>query len=165
MTAITKFKDEYSFLSNFYLCSVQFDSVIYPSLEHAYVAAKTFDQEVRQLIKDIAKPGKAKRLGRFDAFPLRYDWCNNLRIEIMCKLIDEKFAEGSELAQQLIDTYPLELIEGNNHGDCFYGQCDGVGDNHLGKILMRRRSVLMGLDLPPYRIDNSIPLFIFYEGE
>lgn len=33
-----------------------------------------------------------------------------------------------------------ELIEGNTWGDRIWGVCDGVGENRLGKILMRVRA-------------------------
>ena len=32
-----------------------------------------------------------------------------------------------------------ELVEGNEWGDVFWGVCKGVGDNHLGKLLMEFR--------------------------
>ena len=42
----------------------------------------------------------------------------------------------------LIKTGNTELIEGNFWGDTFWGICDGVGENNLGKILMRVRKEL-----------------------
>ena len=35
------------------------------------------------------------------------------------------------------------LIEGNEWGDTFWGTCDGIGENHLGKILMRIRNEMV----------------------
>lgn len=31
------------------------------------------------------------------------------------------------------------IIEVNNWGDTYWGVCNGIGDNHLGKILMKIR--------------------------
>lgn len=40
----------------------------------------------------------------------------------------------------LLDYFAAELIEGNTWGDRIWGVCDGVGENRLGKILMRVRA-------------------------
>lgn len=162
---IANFKDnpDNHFLSNFYPCSVYFEDVCYPSLEHAYVASKTLDLDCRLFIQSLPKAADAKRFGRNDerkgAFPfklkLRDDWSDPLRASIMVALVDSKYYEGSELARRLVATYPAYLIEGNRHGDTFYGQCNGVGDNHLGLILMRRRDILMGFPVLPYVVHNK----------
>jgi predicted NAD-dependent protein-ADP-ribosyltransferase YbiA (DUF1768 family) len=36
----------------------------------------------------------------------------------------------------------VELIEGNWWGDTYWGVCNGVGENHLGKLLMKIRDYL-----------------------
>uniref|UniRef100_UPI00345E83CD NADAR domain-containing protein n=1 Tax=uncultured Duncaniella sp. TaxID=2768039 RepID=UPI00345E83CD len=46
------------------------------------------------------------------------------------------------LAEKLIATGDAELVEGNYWHDTVWGVCDGVGENHLGKILMRVREEL-----------------------
>ena len=46
------------------------------------------------------------------------------------------------LAYKLLMTREAELIEGNDWNDYFWGQCMGVGDNHLGKLLMQVRKEL-----------------------
>ena len=40
ITRITRFHGEYRFLSNFYPVKVEYDGVQYPTVEHAYQAAK-----------------------------------------------------------------------------------------------------------------------------
>lgn len=62
----------------------------------------------------------------------------------MAALLAEKFHPGSELAEKLVATSPAELIEGNTWGDRFWGVCNGKGFNHLGRLLMQRRVVLLG---------------------
>ena len=42
----------------------------------------------------------------------------------------------------LIKTGDQELIEGNYWNDTYWGVCKGVGQNKLGKILMRVREEL-----------------------
>lgn len=47
----------------------------------------------------------------------------------------QKKFEDPILRQKLIETYPADLIETNNWHDTFWGVCNGVGQNHLGRIL------------------------------
>ena len=42
----------------------------------------------------------------------------------------------------VLNTGDEELIEGNNWGDRFWGQCDGEGINKLGQLLMKVREEL-----------------------
>ncbi|MCH7737275.1 MAG: NADAR family protein [Chloroflexi bacterium] len=56
----------------------------------------------------------------------------------MLELLRDKFRDPV-LRQMLLDTGDLELVEGNNWGDRFWGRVSGVGDNHLGRLLMQVR--------------------------
>jgi predicted NAD-dependent protein-ADP-ribosyltransferase YbiA (DUF1768 family) len=42
----------------------------------------------------------------------------------------------------LLETGDAELVEGNWWDDTFWGVCNGVGQNNLGKILMDTRREL-----------------------
>ena len=53
-----------------------------------------------------------------------------------------KFTQNPGLLDKLLATGDAELVEGNTWGDQVWGVCDGVGENHLGKTLMRIRSEL-----------------------
>lgn len=46
----------------------------------------------------------------------------------------------------LINTGDAELIEGNSWGDTFWGECNGIGENNLGKILMKIRKEIVDLE-------------------
>lgn len=142
---ILRFTGKYRFLSNFWPIKIQFEGVEFPSVEHAYVAAKTLDIEERKRIASVGKPGDAKRYGR--KLKLRQDW-GSVRIEVMERLIEQKFADP-ELKEWLLATGEQQLIEGNTWGDHFWGVCGGVGENHLGKILMRVRAAWADPDNPP----------------
>jgi predicted NAD-dependent protein-ADP-ribosyltransferase YbiA (DUF1768 family) len=61
---INSFSGKYRFLSNFYECTVSYAQENYPSVEHAYQAAKTLDLEYRAMIRKALTPAKAKQLGR-----------------------------------------------------------------------------------------------------
>ena len=59
-------------------------------------------------------------------------------LDVMRDLVVQKFSDP--LLQSLLETTgDEELIEGNHWGDVFWGVCKGVGENHLGKILMKVR--------------------------
>jgi ribA/ribD-fused uncharacterized protein len=141
VAAIASFTGKYRYLSNFYIVPISLDGELYRSLEHAYQAAKTWPEN-RANIRLAATPGLAKRLGR--SAPLRENW-DLIKNQVMLDLLRQKFT-GS-LAQQLLATGDAELIEQNDWGDVYWGRCDGVGQNWLGKLLMQVRSELQQLEL------------------
>lgn len=149
MKPIVKFSGKYDFLSNFYLCAVYFESGkskgrMYPSVEHAFQAAKTLDKNERARIASLPTPGMAKRAGR--KVTLRENW-DYIKFDVMTQLIVQKFSYP-ELAEKLIDTGDAELIEGNYWHDNYWGSCSCVRCdsiiplNNLGVILMTARSEL-----------------------
>lgn len=139
--SIDSFTGDYRFLSNFYPAKVEYEGLVFPTVEHAYVAAKTFDLEKRDQIKNIPTPGQVKRFGR--KLALRPDW-DEVKLFIMYDLVVEKFKDRA-LQRLLLKTYPATLIEGNDWGDEFWGVDlrSGEGENHLGRILMEVRDLHM----------------------
>lgn len=137
--AITSFRGEFAFLSNFSPCKVIFDGKEYQTTEAAYQAAKTFDEKEREQIRLAKTPGETKKLGK--KVKLRSDW-EEVKLQVMEDLLRQKFNQP-KFADKLLDTMDEELVEGNYWSDVFYGQCPlGVGLNHLGKLLMKIRSEL-----------------------
>jgi len=146
---------EYRFLSNFHpseliLTRLPLDEdstepLSYPSVEHAYQAAKTFDFEDREAIRTASHAGATKRLGKNVA--LRDDW-DNIKDVIMLNLLRVKFSDANpELRQKLLDTEYDHLVEGNTWHDCHFGvctcvACGSVGKNRLGELLMTVRGEL-----------------------
>ena len=114
------------------------DGIEYPSVEHAYQAAKTVDRRERAAIAKCATAGEAKKLGQKCA--IRPDW-DAVKIEIMRGLLKKKFSYR-RLKKALLDTGEAYLEEGNNWGDSFWGVCNDIGENHLGKLLMEIRDEL-----------------------
>lgn len=123
-----------------FLAQVYFEGVWYPSSEHAYVASKTKDEEMRKKIASISSPYEVKRFGRKIA--LREDW-DRVKLMEMRKILEYKFSplrSDIPLSDWLEKTAPRQLIEGNTWGDKFWGQCPlGNGRNELGKLLMSIR--------------------------
>lgn len=137
---IDRFLYKYHFLSNFFPASVNFEGLSYPTVEHAYQAAKTFDPKERERIQGYPKPGQAKRRGKKVA--LRPDW-EKVKFQIMEDLVRQKFTSNRNLSAWLLETGDRPLIEMNTWGDRIWGvDPQGVGENHLGKILMKVRAEL-----------------------
>lgn len=139
MSKIDSFSGEYRFLSNFYPCQVTLDNETYPSVEHAYQAAKTLDMEERTVLRTTGPANIVKKLGR--RVTVRSDW-ESVKIEIMSDLVWQKFSNNTELKNKLLDTGNCELVEGNWWNDTFWGVCNGSGHNYLGQILMAVRNEL-----------------------
>jgi ribA/ribD-fused uncharacterized protein len=138
---ITSFREEYAFLSNFYAHPVEYEGMIYPTVEHAFQAAKTLDPVEREKVRSAETPTSAKRLGK--RVTLRRGW-DTLRFTVMEEVIRLKFADP-DLRAKLVATGARELIEGNTWRDTTWGMIrtkDGgwKGRNELGKILMKVRA-------------------------
>lgn len=133
---IDSFTGEHRFLSNFWACAIPYEGLVYPSVEHAYVAAKVTDDEVRKLVQSCATAGQVKRLGR--KLPLRPDW-EVIKLLVMRDLLATKFTEPG-LQAKLLATGEHQLVEGNTWGDTFWGVCNGIGSNNLGTLLMALRT-------------------------
>jgi ribA/ribD-fused uncharacterized protein len=133
---VLQFQGEFRFLSNFWWYG---DGT---TVEHQYQAEKTFDPEQRELVLRCAMPGDAKRAGRFVS--IRPDW-EDIKIEVMLNLLRRKFAYGTALTTDLLNTRGMQLIEGNYRGDDFWGVDlnTGRGDNVLGQLLMLVRRELI----------------------
>lgn len=139
MNEISSFRNENAFLSNFYPAAVSYKGMEFPTVEHAFQAAKCEDAEVRARFMTVPSAAGAKKLGR--RVKLREDW-ETVKIDIMEELLRQKFTHR-ELREQLLNTQDAMLIEGNNHGDTFWGVCRGKGKNNLGKLLMKIRQEII----------------------
>jgi len=131
------FNGDYRFLSNFYPSIVEYDGLHFPTVEHAYQAAKTLNPTQRREIQVAVSPYKAKMLGRH--VHLRDDW-DGMKINVMEVLLRKKFVGYHALSERLYQTGDKYLEETNTWGDTFWGVCKGKGQNVLGNLLMKIRS-------------------------
>jgi ribA/ribD-fused uncharacterized protein len=131
---IDDFSGDFAFLSNFFPVDVTFEGLLFRSTEAAYQASKTLDLRLRRQFV-LLSPVKAKKLG--NKIELRDDW-TDVRLQIMENILRQKFAI-EEFKELLLLTGDEELVEGNVWHDVFWGVCNGVGENHLGKLLMKIR--------------------------
>jgi ribA/ribD-fused uncharacterized protein len=103
--------------------------------------------DFKEMIAITSSPGHVKKIGQ--KMKIRSDW-NEKKLDFMNWGIREKFKK-EELKDLLLSTDNLLLIEGNFWHDNFYGscyceKCGNKGKNHLGKILMKVRDELRGIE-------------------
>ena len=132
---IDRFDGEYAFLSNYSASPFRINYVLFPTMEHYFQANKADNQNDYLHIAYAPTPGEAKRLGR--KIQLRPDW-EEIKDNVMLTGLRKKFA-NPELRNLLLATGDEELVEGNYWGDTYWGVCNGVGQNKLGKLLMQVR--------------------------
>jgi len=143
MPEVKMFKDEWSGFSNFTPVVIYYEGLKYPSVEHAFVAAKTLNLDFRKKISELAptKAGLAKSLGR--KCLLRLDW-DNIKVATMSYFLKQKFSYD-KFKTLLLSTGDMKITEGNYWhdnfwGDCYCKKCENVpGENILGKLLMKIR--------------------------
>lgn len=135
---IGEFKGEFYFLSNFYESDVTYGGITYRNNEAAFQAQKTTNKFIRMKFHQL-NPSDAKKLGR--QVQLREDW-EQIKDQVMYEICKAKFEQNPDLRAKLLATGDEILVEGNTWGDRIWGVVHGVGENRLGRILMRVRSEL-----------------------
>ena len=135
MEVIREFIDAYAFLSNFYHSPVKYRNLIYLNAEAAFQAQKESCEKDKEQYTRM-NPAQAKLVGR--NCNLREDW-EEIKEQTMYEIVKAKFTQNEALARLLLATGDAYLEEGNWWHDTTWGVCNGVGQNKLGKILMRVR--------------------------
>ncbi len=125
---------------------IAYEGLIYPSVEHAYQAAKIQSKKV--MLSDgtgyVSRSdfinltaSQVKKLGKKILLPHNWD---DIKLEIMIELVNLKF-QDTNFRKMLFDTGSKHLEERNSWGDVYWGTDEtGRGENHLGKILMNIRA-------------------------
>ena len=152
MKMITQFKNEFAFLSNMHQDAsfvITMKGKKYRSVEAAFQAAKTLDDSERVVFQADSRvsPYHMKKLGK--KLKLRDDW-EEIKLAVMESALKQKFKAGTPLADKLLATGDALLIEGNYWNDTFFGFSlqTGHGQNHLGRLLMKRRAELREASVP-----------------
>jgi dTMP kinase len=163
---IDSFSGKWAFLSNFYPGAILYEGVTYPSVEHAFQAAKTLDPKERLSIARAPSAGASKRMGRL--VTLRSDW-EDIKDSIMLELLTDKF-HSEPLSGLLMATGQIDLTEGNTWHDQHWGDCACPrhvrvpGKNMLGKLLEQVRSSLRVATSSDSGKEPGRGLFITFEG-
>lgn len=140
---VEMFRGEFSFLSNFYDVEIRYGSLKFKNVESAYQALKSKDYNVRKMFENLSG-SESKKLGR--KIELREDW-SEIKDDVMEYLVRIKFKD-ERLRRMLLATGEQPLIEGNYWNDRYWGVDlkSGIGENKLGKILMKvRKDIRNGL--------------------
>lgn len=140
---VSEFQGDYRFLSNFFhrIDLLKIDGLVFDSVEHFYQWNKCAYGSDRDKIRGASTPAIAKRLG----IKVRMiDYWDTIRKAVMRRGVMAKFVQNRGLARKLINTGNMVLEEGNRWNDDYWGIVigTGMGENHLGKILMDVRSVI-----------------------
>lgn len=133
---ISSFTGKYFFLSNYFEANVIYKGLSYSSSEAAYQAQKCAIPGIRLQFALIIDPDQAKQLSKQI---LVVDNWHEIKLGIMKEVVKAKFDQNPKLKSLLLKTGNKILIEGNTWGDKYWGQVDGIGENHLGIILMELR--------------------------
>lgn len=154
---IASFDGEHEFLSNFYPAPVVLDRLTFPTVEHAFQAAKTDDRVEKLAIRRAKTPGQAKRLGRKVTL---IDYWGDVKDSMMLFLLRQKFCFEGPLALKLTQTKDATLVEGNTRHDNYWGvctcpKCRGEGANVLGQMLMTVRAENRSPIKTPILIDHK----------
>ena len=124
---IPAFRNEFSFLSNMYQCKV----AQYSNAEAAFMAQKCLERKAEFV---GITGGKAKKLGK--QVQLRSDW-DEVKLGLMEKVLRVKFK--NPMLMDMLKAVEGEIVERNYWKDTYWGVCNNIGTNHLGKLLMKIR--------------------------
>jgi ribA/ribD-fused uncharacterized protein len=138
---IDSFSGEYECFSNFSAHPVG----QYETSEHAFQAKKTINERDHDYVASAMSPRSAKWRGR--QIKLRADWAEAKDPEMLQVVLD-KFIQHEDIGDILIGTDKATLVEGNYHGDDYWGMIRDkngkwMGKNVLGKTLMLVREILI----------------------
>ena len=136
MNKVKEFRDDYRFLSNFQACDILYQGMSFKSTEAAYQAAKCSYKD--DMIPFTLMTAREAKQASHSIQRKRKDW-DNAKFNIMSEIVFYKFLHHLELRKLLLETEDMILEEGNSWSDFYWGICDSVGENNLGKILMATR--------------------------
>ena len=138
---INQFRKEYNWLSNFASVDIEFMGRVYPSVENAYMSAKS-PEKVWKLFCSNPKTTAAMCKKRSKEIQIRAGW-DDMKLQVMEYLLKLKFNQEPyrTLLKETKDEY---IQEGNYWNDKFWGFClkTNEGENHLGKLIMEIRKTL-----------------------
>ena len=93
---------------------------------------------IHLFIHSLETPREAKKAGQDSGMNPNWD---NLKYGVMLDLNTQKYSDP-KLGAMLLESGDAYLEETNTWKDIYWGVCNGVGQNNLGKILMDIRTGL-----------------------
>ena len=131
---------EYFCLDNFQAFQIEFDGVLYQTVEHAYQALKFIDtnKDVYNKIVNATSAYNAMTIAHDYKEYQNPDW-DNIKLEIMEKLLWTKVDQHPYVKQKLLSSKNYMLCEDSPY-DYFWGIGENrTGENNLGKLWMKIR--------------------------
>ncbi len=134
-------QDPNHLLSSYSRHAIELDGAEWPSVEHYYQAMKFEDADYREQIRTSPHPADAAKLGKSKKHGRRKDW-DRLRPTYMTRGLYTKCRSHQEVAQALLDTGEMLIMETSQYD--YYWGCgrDTRGHNTYGEVLMAVRDKL-----------------------
>lgn len=147
--------DEFNFLSNFSIYPIFIDKQSWRSVEHFYQASKFEEPEVREMIRNVSSPFDLIEKGHKHGRILK-NW-DEIKGEVMEKALIGKFLQYPQLKNKLLNTGLSNRIIYVSV-DRFWGEDkDGKGENNLGRLLMKVRTLLREITINNWILPPWIP--------
>lgn len=134
---ISRFKNEYDFLSNRFSCQFTWQGLRYGNVEAAFQSSKCREEEGRKVFANCSAD-KAAMKGKALTPPPEWE---QEKLAIMESILEAKFSQNPALMEKLKATGNSILLNGNSKKEEFWGVdlYKWTGENHLGKIIMNIR--------------------------
>lgn len=128
-------------LDNRYLTPIEYNGIIYPSVENAFQSSRFKDPSIKRKFITFTPHEAAYRGNHF--ITTIDDW-QHIKHDIMYQLLRKKF-ENPILKKALLDTKDSSLVITNNvhdneWGSCTCRICNNSGENKVGIMLMELRN-------------------------
>lgn len=156
LSRIDSFTGYFDFMHNNFQTPVYYDGILYPSVTHAYHAARTCDEVTRRAILN------AETFQILGNIAIRIEdpsgW-QERKVKVMEQLIRDKFRRSKELQDKLRMTENRELVmtyQEEKRNNLYWGVVKGKGQNQLGRILMKVREDLLQDKVPT---PNPVEIF------
>jgi ribA/ribD-fused uncharacterized protein len=134
-------KDPNHPLASYSKHAIQLDGAEWPSVEHYYQAMKFEEAGYQEKIRNTPHPADAAKLGESKQHGRRKDW-DKVKATYMTRGIYTKCRTYPEVAQVLLDSGEITIMESSQYD--YYWGCgrDTRGHNTYGKVLMAVRDKL-----------------------
>jgi len=131
---IDSFEGTFDFLALEANSEAGWDGTLFPTARHALMAA-----QFPAAAEAIAKASSIAEARKAADGESEIDGWQGRRLQVMEKILRDKFRRSAELRKRLQETGDRDLIWDNDE-DGFWGAVKGRGQNQLGRILMEIRS-------------------------
>ncbi len=135
--------DPFYEFSNFYeFAPFELEGKTWKTSEHYFQAKKFVGTPYEEVVRNCDSAREALHFSRKHSHWIRGDW-DRERLKVMYVALLAKFSSHRRLAELLCSTGKREIREHTSE-DSYWGDGGGSGENHLGKLLVKVRSVLRG---------------------